>query len=140
MDRADIVCSESLVGKLSCEQGGAAREDFYEADIRALQPHPPLCKAKYSVPGRLGMVGKVPGGLERPLSTSGFWVTRVPGEFCDGRFGCRALWQTEWLQWQWPAGYDNAFQAVKEASITTKELLPIVLAGALWGPCWKTPR
>ena len=54
----------------------------------------------------------------------------------SGGFGCGALWRTKWLQFQWPAGYHEAQLKLKDASIMLKELLPVVLACAVWGPMW----
>ncbi len=49
----------------------------------------------------------------------------------SGNFGCGALWQAFWLQYQWPPWY-------QDQNITVKELLPIVLACALWGTTWQS--
>ena len=48
----------------------------------------------------------------------------------SGSWWCGAIWATEWLQiaWsEWP----------REASIAAKELLPIIVAAATWGPLWR---
>ena len=49
----------------------------------------------------------------------------------SGSFGCGALCpcQKTWFQLQWPRAWD-------EVGIAAKELVPIVLAAALWGPTW----
>ena len=47
----------------------------------------------------------------------------------SGSWGCGAFWVTRWFQLQWPA-------AVSEYHITVKELIPIVLAAAVWEPEW----
>ena len=54
----------------------------------------------------------------------------------SGKFGCGALWRTKWLQYQWPAEYQEAQLKLKDAGIMLKELLPVVLACAVWGPMW----
>ena len=54
----------------------------------------------------------------------------------SGRFGCGALWGTQWLQVEWPASYKKHCRSLREASITLKELLPVVLACAIWGRQW----
>ena len=54
----------------------------------------------------------------------------------SGRFGCGALWGTQWLQVEWPASYKEHCRSLREASITLKELLPVVLACAIWGRQW----
>ena len=43
----------------------------------------------------------------------------------SGSWGCGAFWVTRWFQLQWPA-------AVSGYHITVKELIPIVLAAAVW--------
>ena len=47
-----------------------------------------------------------------------------------GRWGCGAFCGREWFQLQWP-------ERVQASNITVKELVPIVLAAALWGSGWK---
>lgn len=55
----------------------------------------------------------------------------------SGQFGCGALWGSKWLQLQWtPPSRADSFN-LPEASITLQELLPVVLACAVWGPAWK---
>ena len=66
---------------------------------------------------------------------------RVSHEFASdasGRFGCGALWGFRWLQLQWPQSYQGDFLQLAEASITLKELLPMVIACAVWGPEWRS--
>ena len=55
----------------------------------------------------------------------------------SGSWGCGALNDRDWFQLKW-AGLG----ASSEQNITVKELLPIVIAAALWGPGWvgKTVR
>lgn len=71
-------------------------------------------------------------------------VNKVRPEFevsiisdASGSWGCGAMNGREWFQLQW-AGHGTS----REQNITVKELLPIVLATALWGPGWsgKTVR
>lgn len=47
----------------------------------------------------------------------------------SGSWGCGALWGKKWLQLAWVGDW-------AEQSITVKELLPIVIAVALWGEAW----
>ena len=49
----------------------------------------------------------------------------------SGLFGCGALNpnQNSWFQLQWPAAW-------ADAGIAAKELVPVVVAAALWGPLW----
>ena len=44
----------------------------------------------------------------------------------SGSWGCGAVWEMEWLQCPWNG----------DKGIATKELLPIVLAAAVWGNKW----
>ena len=48
----------------------------------------------------------------------------------SGGWGCGAFWCQFWFQLQWPASALND-------TITVKELLPIVIAAAIWGPLWQ---
>ena len=45
----------------------------------------------------------------------------------SGSWGCGAVWQREWLQCPWDGVWLE----------TTMEVLPIVLAVALWGKRWE---
>ena len=45
----------------------------------------------------------------------------------SGTWGCGAYFQGRWLQWQWP-------QEWLPSTIMAKELVPIVLSCAVWGP------
>ena len=62
-------------------------------------------------------------------------VRRPPGgtitSDASGRWGCGAFTKKgEWFQFRWPADWDNVH-------ITAKELLPIVVAYAIWGHQWQ---
>ena len=54
----------------------------------------------------------------------------------SGSFGCGAVWGVEWLQVEWPTAYMVRDRALREESITLKELVPVVLACAVWGRQW----
>ena len=51
------------------------------------------------------------------------------GSDASGSWGCGAWFGHEWFQLRWDA---RSFHL----PITVKELLPIVLADAIWGPTW----
>lgn len=51
----------------------------------------------------------------------------------SGTWGCGAIWATRWIQCEWQSAWENK-------SIALKELLPIVLACAIWGPSWSHKR
>lgn len=57
----------------------------------------------------------------------------------SGHFGCGALDPVtqSWIQLQWPQAYARDWVKLKDESIALKELLPIVLACAIWGVRWK---
>ena len=50
----------------------------------------------------------------------------------SGSWGCGALWGTQWCQVAW-----KGWPGFASASIAAKELLPIVVAVAVWGSAWK---
>ncbi len=50
----------------------------------------------------------------------------------SGSWGCGAAWETSWFQLDW-----ESWKGVKDWSIMPKEMLPIVIAAAVWGPQWK---
>ena len=49
----------------------------------------------------------------------------------SGGWGCGALWLTHWIQIKWGT------LEISTANIVAKQLLPIVLAAALWGSRWR---
>ena len=48
----------------------------------------------------------------------------------SGSWGCGAYWGSQWFHLQWPAG-------LQALSIAVKELIPVVIAAALFGRQWK---
>ena len=48
----------------------------------------------------------------------------------SGSWGCRTYWHPHWFQLKWPVTLTNAH-------ISVKELVPIVLAVAMWGQLWR---
>ena len=56
----------------------------------------------------------------------------------SGSFGCGA-WDpatSEWFQLQWSTGQGQVQSGIEKEGITLKELLPVVLACAIWGRYW----
>ena len=49
-----------------------------------------------------------------------------------GSWGCGALWGTQWFQVAW-----CEWPGFVTASIAAKELLPIIVATAIWGSGWE---
>ena len=47
----------------------------------------------------------------------------------SGSWGCGAFWQQKWFQCSWHTSW-------KTVDILAKELLPIVIAAAIWGKAW----
>lgn len=47
----------------------------------------------------------------------------------SGRWGCAAFWDQRWFQLKWPS-------TTQDTHITLKELLPILLAAAVWRKYW----
>lgn len=77
----------------------------------------------------------------------GAWngVSMMPGKAqvhnwtdASGHFGCGGLNpNTEaWFQLEWPQTYKAGWVKLREESIALKEILPIVIACALWGRGW----
>ena len=61
----------------------------------------------------------------RPPSQQGTCLTSD----ASGRWGCGAFCELSWFQLQWP-------ESIQQAHISVKELVPIVLAVAVWGSRW----
>lgn len=55
----------------------------------------------------------------------------------SGSVGCGAIWQCNWIQLKWSEVQADLRKDLGKDSITFKELLPVVLAVGVWGPCWK---
>ena len=49
----------------------------------------------------------------------------------SGSWGCGAYWGSRWFQLPW-----SATACLIDINIATKELIPIVVAAALWGKMW----
>ena len=50
----------------------------------------------------------------------------------SGSWGCAGIWEGHWFQLTW-----SKLQDYDRENIATKELLPIVIAAAIWGPYWQ---
>lgn len=51
----------------------------------------------------------------------------------SGSWGCEAAWKSHWLQWKWNP-------IAQQWDISPKVLLPILLAGVVWGKLWSGQR
>lgn len=58
------------------------------------------------------------------------WPKIVIETDASGSWGCGARWGSWWLQWKWEG-------TSQDELISTKELIPIVFAVAVWGKYWK---
>jgi hypothetical protein len=67
------------------------------------------------------------------LLSMGNAVTPYVNVFSDasGSFGCGAVWGTLWCQGEWPLSW-------KDVNIMAKEMVPVVVASALWGSHWSS--
>ena len=54
------------------------------------------------------------------------WIVSIQTD-ASGSWGCGALFDKKWLQWQWPPSWSTA-------GIMAKELVPLLLSCAVWGP------
>ena len=57
-------------------------------------------------------------------------ATKTFASDASGSWGCGACWAEQWFQLQWHGG-------MQDAHITCKELVPIVVATAIWGRHWQ---
>ena len=62
-------------------------------------------------------------------------VRSMPPLYTDasGSWGCGASWNQHWFQLKW----DERSQSLP---ITVKEMLPIVISAAIWGPQWRAAK
>ncbi|KAL5515864.1 hypothetical protein EMCRGX_G001105 [Ephydatia muelleri] len=62
-------------------------------------------------------------------------VRPMPPLYTDasGSWGCGAFWNQHWFQLKW----DERSQSLP---ITVKEMLPIVISAAIWGPQWRAAK
>ena len=47
----------------------------------------------------------------------------------SGAWGCGAIWDSRWLQFEWKG-------LLAEAHISIKEMIPVIIATAIWGKAW----
>ena len=67
------------------------------------------------------------------LPTSPLLPVQEMASNASGTWGCGAWFQEKWFQFQWDA-------ATQELPIAVKELIPIIVAGVLWGHEWTGHR
>ena len=58
----------------------------------------------------------------------------------SGSIGCGAWWAPHWLQLKWSLLEQSEGRSFGDQPITQKEVLPVVLACAVWGSSWKNRR
>jgi len=66
------------------------------------------------------------------LPTPGMESVHIHSD-ASGSWSCAAVWDKQWLQWRWN-------ERAQDWHIAPKKLLPIVLAGMVWGSEWKDKR
>jgi hypothetical protein len=70
-------------------------------------------------------------GLGMMQCVSAYWSPKICfATDASGSWGCGACWETRWLQCPWNGAWNDM-------GIAAKELLPILLAAAVWGHCWQ---
>lgn len=56
----------------------------------------------------------------------------------SGGWGCGALWGSRWFQLEWAVSLrDNLASTASEDSIALREMVPVAVAAAVWGPQWQ---
>lgn len=72
--------------------------------------------------------------LENWNGESLLWDSDQPSSMitsdASGRLGCGAFWKSQWFQLKWP-------ESLPQHHITVKELIPVVIAAAVWGQAWQ---
>ena len=129
---------------LFCQSSGATGEDFYAkafdllAIARRAHHHIRLGSSFHSDllwwAAFLGLWNGVASVNAHPIvGRIRVWTD------ASGSFGCGAVNPTswEWLQLPWSAVHGVALHELRGDSITLKEVIPIVLACALWGRQWR---
>ena len=58
-----------------------------------------------------------------------FQCPQVSHQIVSGSWGCGTFWDSQWLQLEWTT-------QMCTLNIAVMELLPILLAAAVWGPKW----
>ena len=71
-------------------------------------------------------------GVSMMLKESLLFPGVVVWSDASGSWGCGAHWGNQWCQVPW-----GEWLGFASASIAAKELLPIIVATAIWGPWWK---
>ena len=135
---------ESLVGKLAhaCKvvrPGKTFLRNLYQKLAETAQPYHHI---RFNVPVRSDLMWwtlfmRTWNGMSM-LREYRPW--RADFEICtdaSGSFGCGAVWGKRWLQAEWSKTYAEAPQERGEDGITPKELVPIIMSCAIWGPQWR---
>ena len=55
----------------------------------------------------------------------------------SGSWGCGAWWGTKWFQLKWAKSLKDSLEEGREDSIAERELIPVVIAAAVWGSRWQ---
>ena len=56
----------------------------------------------------------------------------------SGSWGCGAVWEARWFQLEWAISLKESLaEATNDDSIAVRELIPVAVAAAVWGPQWQ---
>ena len=133
---AGIACGESF----PCIKSGKSGKDVHAQDVRVAQWNPqtlPSYPSKPSLQIHLlwwdRFLASWNGCSMIPLNraqATNIWTD------ASGIFGCGALNPTseQWIQLTWPSTFSDNVLNLGGESMTLKELFPVVLACAIWGP------
>ena len=94
-------------------------------------PHPP----RQGVPRRPRLVAHVRCTMNGIGLAPSARVCSMPPLYTDasGSWGCGASWNQHWFQLKW----DVRSQSLP---IPVKEMLPIIISAAIWGPQWRAAK
>ena len=135
---------ESLVGKLShackvVKPGKTFLRNLYQKLAETVQPYHHI---RFNVPVRSDLMWwalfiRSWNGISMLLEYKPQRNDHEIWTDASGSFGCGALWGRRWLQATWSEIYKETPHEVEDDGITLKEMIPIIIACALWGPHWR---
>ena len=132
--RAPVNCRPASACCHSCE----VREDICAAAIRSQHksvetrsPSQPQCGGTFRLTWWVEFLDRWNSiSLLATLGRLSPTVTLTSN--ASGKWGCGAFWEQGWFQLAWA---DTTCR--KDSNIATKELIPIMMAAAMWGSQWQ---